>query len=129
MPDHSDIPKQLSDEAIAWVIRVHSNRCIEEELTRLAAWRDLSADHEQAFVEACRLWRDMGTALLRDRAPAVPVQTAARPPATAPRRALLWTGWTLAASLATIALLHHFHYTDPWLSDYHTPTGEQALVD
>lgn len=122
------MPKHLSDEAIAWVVRVHSNRCTEEDRARLAAWRRLSADHEEAYLQACRLWQDMGAALLGDQAPAVPIQTAARPPATAPRRLLRWTGWAVAGSLAAFAILHHFHYTDPWLSDYHTATGEQALV-
>ncbi|MGH8534414.1 MAG: FecR family protein [Gammaproteobacteria bacterium] len=70
----------------------------------------------------------MGTALRGDWVPAVPVETATRPPATAPRRALRRAGWALAASLAALALLHHFHYTDHWLSDYHTATGEQTLV-
>ncbi len=122
------MPKQLSDEAIAWVIRVHSNRCTEEDRAHLAAWRRLSADHEEAYLEACRLWQDMGTALLGDQLAAVPIQTAARPPKAAPRRVLLGMGWAVAASLAALAILHHFHYTDPWLSDYHTATGEQALV-
>lgn len=129
MPTHPfEIPKHLSDEAIAWVIRVHSKRCTEEDLARLAAWRRLSAAHEQAYLEASRLWQDMGTALRGDWVPAVPVETATRPPATAPRRALRRAGWALAASLAALALLHHFHYTDHWLSDYHTATGEQTLV-
>lgn len=122
------IPTRLSDEAIAWMVRLRSNRCTEEDFAHLAAWRRLSADHEQAYVEACRLWQDMGTALLGDRAPAVPVEAAGPPPVAARSRGLLRAGWALAASLTAIAILHHFHYTDPWLSDYHTATGEQALV-
>ncbi|MGQ0591985.1 MAG: FecR family protein [Gammaproteobacteria bacterium] len=127
MPTHpSDIPKHLSDEAIAWVVRVHSDRCTERDRAHLAAWRALGAAHEQAYLEASRLWQDMGTALCGDRGAAVPVETGARPPAQ--RRGLLQAGWALAASLAAIAVPHHFHYTDRWLSDYHTATGEQALV-
>ncbi len=129
MPEHpAGIPKHLSNVAIAWVIRLHSNRCTEDDHASLAAWRRLSADHEQAYVEAFRLWQDMGTALLGDGAPAVPVETAGRSPRTARRRGLLRAGWALTASLTAIAILHHFHYTDAWLSDYHTASGEQALV-
>jgi transmembrane sensor len=114
MPEHpTGIPTQLSDEAIAWVVRLHSNRCTEEDFAHLAAWRRLSADHEQAYMEACRLWQDMGTALLGDRVPAVPVEMAGRPPVAARRRGLLRAGWALAATLMALAVLHHFHVTGP----------------
>lgn len=70
----------------------------------------------------------MGTALEIVRARAAKLEPGAGPEKRGRKRALRWAGGALAASLTALALLHHFHFTDPWLSDYHTATGERRLV-
>ncbi|WP_018389156.1 FecR domain-containing protein [Ancylobacter sp. FA202] len=51
-------PRALSDEALAFIVRLHSGEAQPATLAAFAAWRRLSADHEAAAREAEQLWGD-----------------------------------------------------------------------
>jgi ferric-dicitrate binding protein FerR (iron transport regulator) len=44
-------------EALSWVVRSHSGEATRADLDELQQWRGMSAEHEEAFREASRLWR------------------------------------------------------------------------
>jgi len=44
-------------EAISWIVRAHSGEATRADLDELQQWREMSAEHEEAFGEASRLWR------------------------------------------------------------------------
>lgn len=52
----------LSDEAIDWVVRLHSGTASEPDRAGFSAWRAQSAGHEAAAAEAEALWNGLGTA-------------------------------------------------------------------
>lgn len=69
-PDYP--PRELSDEALAWIVRLHSGEAGEADRKAFAAWRARSADHAAAVAEAEALWsdaseihRDPATGLIR----------------------------------------------------------------
>lgn len=51
-------PRELSDEAIAWIVRLHSGEVGNAERSAFAEWRQQSDAHEQAAREAEALWDD-----------------------------------------------------------------------
>ncbi|MDH4982605.1 FecR domain-containing protein [Hyphomicrobium sp. D-2] len=51
----------LSDEAIAWVVRLNSGKATDTERQAFARWRVQSADHESAAQEAEAVWSGIGT--------------------------------------------------------------------
>ncbi|EKF17580.1 FecR family protein [Nitratireductor pacificus] len=51
-------PRELSDEAIAWIVRLNSGDSGEEERGAFTQWRGQSGAHEQAAREAEALWDD-----------------------------------------------------------------------
>lgn len=118
-----------SEEAIAWFVRLRSGEAMAEERRCCAAWRAANVENERAYAEIERLWGDIG-ALLQDGAgPAATRARGTARPALGARRRYLWRG-ALAAGLlgALAALLHTLHWTDPWLSDYYTASGEQREI-
>ena len=56
-PDHA-----LSDEAIDWLVRLHSGRATPEDHSAFAAWRQRSEEHERAAQEAEAVWQGIGVA-------------------------------------------------------------------
>lgn len=44
-------------EALSWVVRAYSGEATRADLDELQQWRRMSAEHEEAFREASRLWR------------------------------------------------------------------------
>lgn len=59
-PHHPDLA--LSDEAIDWMVRLHSGRSTPEERGAFGRWRAQSAAHEAAAAEAEALWHGLGSA-------------------------------------------------------------------
>lgn len=59
-PPRADIA--LSDQAIEWVVRLHSGVAGTPERDGFLAWRALSPAHEAAAQEAEALWNGLGTA-------------------------------------------------------------------
>lgn len=51
-------PKALSDEALAWIMRLHSGEAGRADWKGFRTWREQSADHEAAAAEAEALWND-----------------------------------------------------------------------
>lgn len=57
-PRPSYPPRALSDEALAFIVRLHSGEAQPAVLAAFTAWRQLSPDHEAAAREAEQLWGD-----------------------------------------------------------------------
>jgi transmembrane sensor len=91
-------------------------------------WRRQSPAHETAFVEAMRLWQNLGTAgrdlLAQEGAPAWP-----SPAVSVSRRTILIGGGALAAAAAAYAVVNPplglWPSFDELRADYRTVTGEQ----
>lgn len=66
-------------EALSWVVRSHSGEATRADLDELQQWRGMSAEHEEAFREASRLWR-----ACREAARQLAEEAAAEMPATDP---------------------------------------------
>lgn len=111
----------LRQQALTWITRLSSGEATQEDAKALASWRQRSAEHEAAFRDQARLWRDMGRAL--------EIERASKPVIS--RRAVM-TGAGVAASLAGVGfaassfgLLPSIWSRSP---DYLTSTGEQLTV-
>lgn len=90
-------PPSVSDQALAWLTRLHSGHATPKDRRDAARWRAASPGHEAAFREAEMLWR-MASDLAAD--PVThrvisPASTAARPP----RRSRMIALAALAASV------------------------------
>ncbi len=55
----TSIPDALAEEALRWVVRLHSGTAGDTERRSYAHWRAQSALHERAALEAEALWADM----------------------------------------------------------------------
>jgi len=53
-------PAEISDEALHWIMRLHSGTATADDLQAFKAWRALSNAHEKAAQEAEALWADAG---------------------------------------------------------------------
>lgn len=116
-PPRADIA--LSDQAIDWMVRLHSGVAGTPERDGFLAWRALSPAHEAAAQEAEALWDGLGTAGVRVRAEG----KAGRGRIT--RRAFMAGGVIAAFGLAATA-------SGPlrrrMLADYSTGVGEAREV-
>lgn len=116
-PPRADIA--LSDQAIDWVVRLHSGVAGTPERDGFLAWRALSPAHEAAAQEAEALWQGLGTAGVRVRAE----EKTGRDRIT--RRAFMAGGVIAAFGLAATA-------SGPlrrrMLADYSTGVGEAREV-
>lgn len=61
---------KLSDEAIAWVVRLNSGSATPQDRSAFLRWRSENALHERAAVEAEHLWHGVGFAASRRPRPA-----------------------------------------------------------
>jgi transmembrane sensor len=124
----------LKREALGWVQLLTSGEVTVEDGEALAAWRHRSPAHEQAFVEASRMWKAFRPAgkLLRAGGEAsaglVHLHRAQQRPAVS-RRLVLGGGGLAAASVAVYTVLrppfHLWPSLDELRADYRTGTGEQ----
>lgn len=107
----------LSDEAIEWVVRLHSGAACERDHAGFAAWRGQSVGHEAAAAEAEALWLGLGTAGGQVRAQGGPRRLT--------RRALVLGGGAVALGLAATA-------SNPLrrrlLADHSTGVGETREI-
>lgn len=107
----------LSDEAIDWIVYLSSGKATEQDYQKFSTWRQQSAEHEMAAIEAETLWFGIGSAGKSM------TQSAKKRHVT--RRALL------GVSVAFIggAALYKTGFIGPHLyADYATATGEQRLI-
>lgn len=58
-PQPLHAPKALSDQALAWIVRLNSGEAGDRERAAFHEWRQRSADHEAAAREAETLWEDL----------------------------------------------------------------------
>lgn len=112
----------LRREATALVVRITSGEATTEDAEALAKWRARSARHEEAFCEAARLWKGLGTALKKvDRPARIAIS----------RRAVL-AGGSLAAGIAAggvvLSQLGYLPPLDAAFSDYTTEVGQQRTI-
>ncbi|EKF20531.1 FecR family protein [Nitratireductor pacificus] len=111
----------LKREATAWVVRLTSGKATTEDGEALRLWRARSEEHERAFREAARLWRDLGPALAEKRV---------RAPLMG-RRSFL-TGSAMAAGAAGAAFimsdLGFLPSINGLLADHKTAVGEQKSI-
>ncbi|MEQ1740436.1 MAG: FecR family protein [Methyloglobulus sp.] len=119
----------LSDQAITWVILLHSGNATEQDRIKAQQWQERSHSHQKAYAEAEQLWLDMGDALLLP----VSSQPICQPiPITnQPRKQIPPARWLapLAAAVLLLAILNpYLSFSDYWLSDYHTAVGEQKNI-
>lgn len=85
----TDEDLKLSDEAIAWVVRLNSGSATQEDMGAFLRWRAEDPRHEEAATQAEGLWHGVGIA------------AGHKPPsATVDRRALLGLGAVGLAGLA-----------------------------
>jgi transmembrane sensor len=121
----------LTEEALAWIVRVRSGRATVGDAEALRAWRARSPEHEQAYRAAVRLWRDLqtlGRHLETDDTPLPPpASTRSR---ILSRRAVV--GGAIAASVAAYAAYHPplglWPSIEELTADYRTGKGERREV-
>lgn len=116
----SQADTRLSDEALEWIVRLHSGRADAADRDAFAAWRGQSAGHEHAAREAEAIWSGIGLAGDEVRRTE---RRAARARIT--RRAVL--GGVAVAAAGTA--LHATGMLGPHLlADHVTGIGEQRTV-
>lgn len=116
-------PKDLSDQALAWIVRLHSGEAGKADRAAFHAWRGQSADHEAAAREAESLWSD-ASELHRD-----PVTSLIRPGRRRggpSRRAVLGGIAGLAAAGAAGLWLRGAGRA--WQADHATGVAETRIV-
>ncbi|MFH0301050.1 FecR domain-containing protein [Bradyrhizobium sp. 31Argb] len=128
--------RELRGEAVAWVQHLDSGRVTPADVKALKQWRSRSPDHEAAFADARRMWKEFAPAArsLRERGQLSPA-LAARPVShsTLSRRAAI--GGALATVSAAAAYAMVSPPLDLWPSiaelaaDYRTVTGEQRQLE
>lgn len=123
-PKPSYPPKELSNEALEWIVRLHSGEARKRDWTAFATWRTQSADHEAAAVEAEALWRDASdlhwdpeTGLIRP----------GRQRKGVSRRAIL--SGIAGVGLGTAGMLWAAGNMRPLLSDHTTGVAEVRTID
>jgi transmembrane sensor len=141
MPSNGSVTEPTNDpdlnplmrEALAWVVRLRSGDVTKADLDALRRWRALSAEHEEAFRQAARLWRGLKRTaddIVQERAEPRSMR-ALRPGQWTPTRRLV-VGGALAASAAAYMLYRPPLQLWPSLSelqaDYRTGKGERRDI-
>ena len=120
----------LSDQAINWVILLHSGNATEQDRKQAQQWQERSHSHQKAYIEAEQLWLDMGDAMLLP-ASSQPITLPALK-TEQPRKIIYPTTRLIpfaAAAVLLLAILYpYFSFSDYWLSDYRTAVGEQKNI-
>ncbi|MEW5422351.1 FecR domain-containing protein [Amorphus sp. 3PC139-8] len=110
----------LSDEAIEWLVRLHSGHATADDESAFAEWRAQSAGHDRAAREAEALWHGIG--LVGDEARETE-RKAERAKVT--RRVVLGGG---ALVVAGVAIYRSGVIPPSAFADYATGIGEQRTV-
>ena len=120
----------LSEEAIAWFVRLRSEQCSDVERRAFDSWRTQSPAHATAFDEACALWNDpalVSAATQRAHASLI-VHSSGR---GSPGGSFRWPlRFAAAATVAGVLVAAGLQMDIPLLltSDYTTSTGECQVV-
>lgn len=108
---------RLDREALDWIVRLTSGDSTPEDHEAYRAWRDQSADHRKALVEARNLWQRLGHAL-----PTIERQA---------RRNRNWNRLKIGLPIAAVLLLTiglGQNYWSRWRFDQTTRAGEQRSL-
>ena len=123
----------LREKAMDWVLLLRSGRATTDDADALRAWCRQSADHEAAFTQAKRIFRDLGAIgdkLERRNTQPYAARLSQGSRAVLSRRGLL--GGALAASVAGYMVVHPPLGIWPSLQElsagYRTGKGEQREV-
>ena len=121
----------LSDEAIEWLVLLHSGRATPADRCAFAAWESRSAAHAAAARAASELWRGVGETRIAhaysQRVARPGLSPAAGRISATTRRAVL--GGAIAASAAAaVAGVTVLGPVSGLLADYATRVGEQRQV-
>ncbi len=112
----------LIDEALEWLVRIHSGRVSEGIQAECDAWRRRSLTHERAYRTAESIWEDIGHLPSRS-SPPLPKGSHQRSDRTA---------WALAACIVLFTGLFFMESIGVWIrsatADYQTAVGEQRMV-
>lgn len=112
-------PRDISDEALRWIVRLHSGEATAEDRKQFREWRSASPENEEAAREAEDLWGDASD-LHED-----PVTGTVRPGArkSGPHRRNIVAGLVaLVISGSGLAVFNE------WRADYITGRGEVRTV-
>lgn len=111
--------EDLRSEATAWLVRITSGNATRDDADALMRWRSISSDHNRAFEEAVRLWKQMGRAI-------TPAQKHGLS-----RRSIILSG-SIAASAALVGVgfsnLGYIPSLTALTSDYATAVGQQSTI-
>ena len=108
----------LEDEALEWVVRLHTGHVSDRDRRACEAWQRLSPAHQLAFHDAEALWKGIGH-----------VGTAQRSPAQATRPARLdhyrwWPQLRRWSLVACVLLATGWFLWDPLLNQYRVQTAD-----
>ena len=128
-PDSSATSSPLVDDALAWLVKIHSGHASEEDRRACDLWRTSSPAHGQAYEEAEALWRDVGQVRSENSL----VHSASSPATRFSKKVdIRKTGWAIAAWLFLMIGLFSSRHLTEWLAtvmaDYHTSVGQQRVV-
>ncbi|WP_371348163.1 FecR domain-containing protein [Ancylobacter sp. IITR112] len=113
-----DADTALSDEAIEWIVRLHSGHAAPADRAAFGRWRSLSPAHERAALEAESIWQGVG-------APEAGLRETAQRRLRVTRRTVIGG---LAAIGGGIALERSGAIPPRLFADHWTGTGEQRTV-
>lgn len=107
----------LEDEALEWVVRLHTGHASDQDRQACEAWQGLSPAHQLAFRSAEALWKEIGH-----------VGAARRPPTQATRPARLhnqrwWPRLRRWSLVACFLLATGWFLWEPLLNQYHLQTA------
>ena len=127
--NHPQSPSSLEDEALAWVVRLHSGHASDQDRRACEAWQNVSPAHHHAFHDAVTLWEELGHAHSPQRSSLGSVRPA---DSHGPRWRPRLRRWSLVAcSLLVIgwfswgSMLTHIHLRT---ADHRTAVGQQEEV-
>jgi transmembrane sensor len=126
-PDTSIGSQTLADEALVWLVKLHSGRASEEDWRRCKAWREKSPAHRLAYQEAEGLWQDVGTLRPFGSIHKTPSQLLT---GRLPSR---WKRWAAVAACLLLAagmlwMEHDRQWIGAAMADYRTGMGEQRVI-
>lgn len=121
----------LLREALDWVVCLKTSELREVDIEALRCWRDQSRRHEEAFMTALRLWRNLGVAARELADEEIARTVAHRPPSRCLGRRGVLAG-ALGAGMAGYFIVRPPLGMWPSLAelsaDYRTSKGEQRSV-
>ena len=60
MQTTSTQPQTASEQALKWLVKIHSGQFSQHEHAALTQWINQCAEHKLAFTQAAHLWQDLG---------------------------------------------------------------------